>query len=62
MYCRLGQLAAMNLVQGGCAFHVLSPSVYRYLCGTKLEDTTVQIDEVCDAETVLLIEEVCCSL
>ena len=48
MYYRLGQLAAMCLVQGGAAIRVLAPSVYSFLCGKKPCDIIVPVDEVSD--------------
>ena len=48
MYFKLGQLAAMSLLQGGAALRLLSPSVYNYLCGIQPNEIIVEIDEVAE--------------
>ena len=48
MYYRLGQLAAMGLVQGGAAIRALLPSVYSFMCGKHPCDIIVAVDEVSD--------------
>ena len=54
----IGQLASMSLVQGGSGFNVLSPSVFKYLCGVNLRSIDVQPEEVPDPNICAIIEEV----
>lgn len=58
-YNRLGQLAAMSLLQGGSGFSVLCPSVYKYLSGVKMGCIDIAMEEVHDYEIMSMIEEVC---
>ncbi len=48
----------MSLVHGGSGFPTISPSIYKYISGTKLDDIEISINEVCDEEVKLLIKKV----
>ena len=49
LYFWLGQLKAMVLIHGGAAVHMLSPSVFNCLSGTK-PINSIEIDEESDAD------------
>ena len=49
---------AMALLQGGSSVHLLSPSVYSYLCGMKPHDIIVDITEIPDENIKVIMEKV----
>ena len=48
----------MSLVHGGGSFPVLSPSVFKFVCGTSPADITPGIEEVHDMNTKTVLEQV----
>ena len=48
----------MSLVHGGGSFPVLSPSVFKFVCGTSPADITPGIEEVHDMNTKTFLEQV----
>ena len=57
-YFKVGQLMAMAIVQGGSGFPFFAPSVYKYLCGSRLEEICVEVDEVPNIEVKQLLHQV----
>ena len=62
MFRKIGELTAKALVQGGGGFHILSHSVYQYICGDSLSDLSVHVGEIPDAGARGLCQKVCKSL
>ena len=58
MYLKLGILGGMALCQGGGSFAVMSPSVYKFMCGINPADLTPVIDEVSDVNRRTILKQV----
>ena len=58
MYLRLGIIAGMCFTQGGASFNVLSPSVYKFVCGANPSEIVPDIEEVYDYEIKTFLEQV----
>ena len=48
----------MSFVHGGSGFCVISSSVYKYICGVKVEDIIVGTDKIADPDAVGLVNDV----
>ena len=59
VYCQIGQLVAMFVVQGVSGIHGLINSVYSYLSGMPVSDIIVSIAEVPDPDVREMLEKVC---
>ena len=57
-YFKVEQLMAMAIVQGGSGLPFFAPSVYKYLCGSRLEEICVEVDEVPNIEVKQLLHQV----
>lgn len=57
MYLRLGIIAGMCLT-GGASFNVLSPSVYKFICGANPSEIVPDIEEVFYNEVKTFLEQV----
>ena len=49
---------AMAIVQGGSGLPFFTPSVYKYRCGSRLEEICVEVDEVPNIEVKQLLHQV----
>ena len=58
VYYRLGQIASMSLVHGGSNFCLLADPIVTYNSGTDITDIVVPAEDMEDAETKILIDQV----
>ena len=57
MYLKLGILAGMALSQGGGSFSLMSPSVYKFICGINPTDLAPSIEEVSDVNKKTFLKQ-----
>lgn len=58
VYLKLGILGGMALCQGGGSFALMSPSVYKFMCGINPADLAPVIDEVSDVNRRTILKQV----
>ena len=57
-FCRLGELIAASVVQGGSSLHIFNSSIFNYITGKDMASITPKLVDVSDYEVRTVLEKV----